>query len=111
MKRLFRKIENTPIHYFSDLFIVIMVSTWIISLPIVCIVATYSTIFLQDNSLWSEFTNLVAIPLTAGGAIWMIKNSVQHAIRNKQDKECEYDFASVETEEIEFEKPFESEEE
>ena len=110
MKKLVKKIKESPIRYFSDLFITVMVLAWVLSIPVVCLAAVFTTIFLQDTSLWTEFVNLITIPLTAGGAIWMIKNSVQHAIRNKQEKECKYDFPAVDTEEIEYEKPFESEE-
>lgn len=93
------RIENTlrgsPINYFSDLFIVAMVVAWIVTLIVMIAMAVYSTIVLGDNSVWSDVGSLVAIPLSAGGAIWMVKNSVQHAIANSQGRQAHMDFPKV----------------
>jgi hypothetical protein len=48
-----------------------------------------------DTSMWNYVATTVAIPLSAGGALWMIKNAVQHAIMNKQGKQCNPDFPTV----------------
>lgn len=90
-----KKIQKSPINYFSDLFIAAMVVAWIITIIIMIAAAIYSTIGLQDTSIWCEVGTLVAVPLSCGGAIWMLKNGVQHAIMNKQGKECPYDFPAV----------------
>lgn len=42
----------------------------------------------------------MTVPLSSGGAIWMIKNGVQHAIANNKGEKCEADFAMVEDTEI-----------
>lgn len=55
----------------------------------------YATFALSDVSMWSEVANLTAIPLSCGGAIWMIKNSVQHAIANSHGKHAPMDFPKV----------------
>jgi hypothetical protein len=116
---LFDKIRQSPINYFSDLFIIAMVLMWIadnVYQSIVATIVTISSIFLSfkvgssclDTSMWSSIGTNVAIPLSCGGAIWMIKNSIQHAIRNYKGKEAFKDFPSVhpdgEFEEIEIEK-------
>lgn len=90
-----KALVDGPINYFSDLFIVSMVISWIIVLIVMTIMAIYSTVMLSDNSIWSNVESLTAIPLTAGGAIWMVKNSVQHAIMNSAGKECKADFPKV----------------
>ena len=95
MKRLKEKLSKSCINYFSDLFIAAMVVTWIITIVFMIAFAIYSTLVWADNSSWSDLGNLVAVPLTAGGAIWMVKNSVQHAIANKQGRECPHDFAAA----------------
>ena len=102
-------LDNSPINYFSDLFIVAMVVGWIVVLLIMVVFAGYSTLRLEDSSMWSDVANLVASPLSCGGAIWMIKNSVQHAIANKQGKQCPQDFPAVNAgEDFDgFEKPME----
>ena len=116
------KLKESPINYFSDLFIVAMVSLWIfdcIYQSLVASAVTISSIILShstetscyDTSMWSSIGTNVAIPLSCGGAIWMVKNSVQHAISNYKGKQAKQDFPSVnpdgEYEEIEMEREME----
>ena len=113
------KLKESPINYFSDLFIVAMVSLWIFDCVYQSLVAsavTISSIILShstgtncyDTSMWSSIGTNVAIPLSCGGAIWMVKNSVQHAISNYKGKQAKQDFPAVhpdgEYEEIEIER-------
>ena len=112
------KIRKSPINYFSDLFIVAMVVMWIVDnvyQSIIASVVTVSSVILSnetgtncyDTSMWTSIGNNVAIPLSCGGAIWMVKNAVQHAISNYKGKEAKKDFPAVhpegEHEEIEME--------
>lgn len=90
-----KALEKSPINYFSDLFIVAMVLAWIVVLVIMIGMAIYSTVVLCDNMLWSDIANLVAVPLSCGGAIWMIKNSVQHAIAYNRGERAHMDFPKV----------------
>ena len=116
------KLKESPINYFSDLFIVAMVSLWIFDCVYQSLVAsavTISSIILShstgtncyDTSMWSSIGTNVAIPLSCGGAIWMLKNSVQHAISNYKGKQAKQDFPAVhpdgEYEEIEIEREME----
>lgn len=94
-KKMSDRIKQSPINYFSDLFIVAMVVIWLIAVFIMMVMAIYSTIVLKEVSMWSEVGTLVAVPLSCGGAIWMIKNSVQHAIMNKNGETCPHDFPAV----------------
>lgn len=115
---LLSKLQKSPINYFSDLFIVATVSMWIVDnvyQSIIATAVTVSSIILShqtgvtsyDTSMWASIGTNVAIPLSCGGAIWMLKNSVQHAISNYKGKEAKQDFPAVhpegEYEEIEFE--------
>jgi hypothetical protein len=90
-----KALRKSPINYFSDLFIVAMVLGWIVVLFIMVVVAIYVTLVNADTSMWSDIANLVAIPLSCGGAIWMIKNSVQHAIANNRGERAHMDFPKV----------------
>lgn len=92
-------LSKSPINYFSDLFIAAMVVGWIVVLVIMVIMAIYSTVAIQDTTVWAYVWELTGIPLTAGGAIWMVKNSVQHAIANNQGKRAPMDFPAVDTDE------------
>lgn len=100
------KLKRSPINYFSDLFIVAMVVMWIVDnvyQSIIATIVTISSITLSntvgmncyDTSMWTSIGTNVAIPLSCGGAIWMIKNSVQHAIRNYKGQEVKQDFPAV----------------
>ena len=117
-KTLISKLKQSPINYFSDLFIVAMVMMWIVDNIYQSIIATgvtVSSIILSiqtetncyDTSMWASIGTNVAIPLSCGGAIWMIKNSIQHAISNARGKRAHMDFpaahADGEDEEIELE--------
>lgn len=112
------RLKKSPINYFSDLFIVAMVVMWIadnVYESIIATIVTISSIMLSyetgmncyDTSMWSSIGTNVAIPLSCGGAIWMVKNSVQHAISNMKGKRAHEDFPAVnpegEYEEIELE--------
>lgn len=115
---LVSKLKRSPINYFSDLFIVAMIMMWIVDniyQSIIATIVTIASVILSsqtgmscyDTSMWASIGTNVAIPLSCGGAIWMIKNSVQHAISNYRGKEAVKDFPAVhpegEYEEIELE--------
>jgi hypothetical protein len=98
--RIIDKIKKSPINYFSDLFVSCMVVAWLFTLFIMIVMAIFATVKLEDPSIWSNIENLVTVPLSAGGAIWMIKCSVQHAIANSKGKNAKMDFPKVEDAEI-----------
>jgi len=103
------RLKQSPINYFSDLFIVAMVLMWIVDnvyQSIMASVVTVSSIVLSfqtgmncyDTSMWSSIGTNVAIPLSCGGAIWMVKNSIQHAISNYKGKQAAKDFPAIHAE-------------
>lgn len=105
-EKLLTKIRRSPINYFSDLFIIAMVSLWIFDCiyeSIIASVVTISSIFLSykvgancfDTSMWSSIGSNVSLPLSVGGALWMTKNAVQHAIRNRRGENAPEDFPAV----------------
>lgn len=118
IKKWISKLNKSPINYFSDLFIVSMVMMWIIDNvyeSVIATIVTISSIVLSyqtdtmciDTTMWSSIGSNVAMPLSCGGAIWMIKNSIQHAISNHRGERAHEDFPAVhpegEDEEIEIE--------
>ena len=123
-KSLTERIKQSPINYFSDLFIVAMVVMWIIDNVYQSIIATIVTVSsailslktgvsYYDTSMWASIGTNVAIPLSCGGAIWMIKNSIQHALSNRKGERAHEDFPAAhpegEHDEIELEKKGENE--
>ena len=118
--KLTDRIRKSPIKYFSDLFITAMVVMWIVDnvyQSIVATIVTLGSVILSyktgmncfDTSMWSSIGTNVAIPLSCGGAVWMVKNSIQHAISNYRGKRAHQDFPAIypegENEEIEIEEP------
>lgn len=118
VSKFISNVKKSPIKYFSDLFIVSMVVMWIVDnvyQSIIATIVTISSIILShtsstncyDTSMWASIGTNVAIPLSCGGAIWMIKNSIQHAISNYRGSRAYEDFPAVhpegETETIETE--------
>lgn len=117
-KGLFYKLRRSPINYFSDLFIVAMVVMWIVDnvyQSIIATIVTISSVIISnqtgmacfDTSMWASIGTNVAVPLSCGGAVWMVKNSIQHAISNYRGKRAHQDFPAIhaegEDEEIEIE--------
>lgn len=113
------KLNRSPINYYSDLFIVAMVLMWIIDNvyeSVIATIVTISSVILShelgiscyDTSMWSSIGTNVAVPLSCGGGVWMIKNSIQHAISYYRGKEAVKDFPAIhpdgEDEELEIEK-------
>ena len=107
------KLKNSPINYFSDLFIVSMVVMWIadnVYESVIATIVTMSSVALShetgiayyDTTMWSSIGSNVAIPLSCGGAIWMVKNSIQHAISNYKGKQAVPDFPAI-TPDLEYE--------
>ena len=99
-------LKKSPINYFSDLFIVAMVCMWIASniyQSLIASAVTISSIIMSfktgipsyDTSMWDSIGNNVVLPLSCGGAIWMIKNSVQHAIAYTKGRRAHQDFPAV----------------
>ena len=116
--KMIDKIRKSPINYFSDLFIVAMVMMWIVDnvyQSIIATIVTISSVVLScktgiscyDTSMWTSIGSNVAVPLSCGGAIWMIKNSIQHAISYSRGERAHQDFPAIhpegEDEEIELE--------
>lgn len=99
-------LKKSPINYFSDLFIVAMVCMWIadnVYQSLIASAVTISSIIMSfqtgipnyDTSMWSSIGSNVVVPLSCGGGIWMIKNSVQHAIAYSKNKRAHQDFPAV----------------
>lgn len=109
MNKLFNKLKESVINYWSDLFIVAMVVLWIadnIYESIIASVVTISSIILSfqvgyncfDTSMWSSIGSNIALPLSAGGVTWLLKCALQHYEANKQGKLAHQDFPSEEDE-------------
>ena len=97
-KSVKERLAKSPINYFSDLFVIAMVVAWIATIVVMTAMAIYATVVFQDTSIWAYVEALVAIPLTAGGGIWMIKNSIQHTIAYNRGERAHMDFPAADAE-------------
>ena len=79
------------IMYLSDLYVMVMVLGWVGGIILLSVCAVYAMLTYQDTSLFSNLTELITVPATAGGALWMIRCCVNHA-----KAEVEPDFPNVE---------------
>lgn len=106
LKKLWKKVAKSPINFFSDLFIVAMVTLWIVDIiweSSIATAVTISSIILSfrtgvqsyDTSMWPSIGANVSIPLSAGGALWMIKNAILHGVKAHKDKKVDIDFPPV----------------
>lgn len=109
MKKLFSKLKDSVINYWSDLFIVAMVVLWIadsIYESVIATIVTISSIYLSfqtgyncfDTSMWSSIGSNIALPLSAGGVTWLLKCAMQHYSANKQGKLAHQDFPNEDDE-------------
>ena len=100
-------LKRSPLNYLSDLMIVAMVVLWIFDSvweSIVASTVTLSSIVLSfqvgancyDTTMWSSIGANIAMPLTAGGLTWMLKNAGQHWIANKKGERAHEDFPNDE---------------
>lgn len=116
-KSFFVWLGESQINYFSDLFIAAMVLLWIADSVWEALIATVVTlssvavsVIAGENcyeiGMWSSIGANIALPLSAGGALWMIKNAVQHAIANSRNKECPHDFPDLEVDNPEMEEEY-----
>ncbi len=92
-------LNKSPINYFSDLFVIVMVLAWAIAILVMLLVGVFASEEVSNAAIWSSIDNMVTSPLSAGGALWMIKNGINHAIAGTQGKVAEKDFPNVEVEE------------
>ena len=89
------RLGESPINYFSDLFVMALVVLWIAATVVMTAMAIWATVCIADTSIWCEVGTLVAAPVTCGAGIWMVKNSVQHAIANNRGEQAHMDFPAV----------------
>ena len=92
---MIEKLKKSPINYFSDLFVIAMVVCWIAVILIMIVVGIFATACYADTSMWAYTADLVSTPIAAGCGMWMVKNTVQHAVMNYKGKQCPEDFPAV----------------
>ena len=78
MKKLGRAIM-----YLSDLYVMVMVLGWVFGIIFFAVCSIYAMINLSDTSIFSYLTELITVPATAGGSLWLIRCCVQHATADK----------------------------
>ncbi len=94
--RLFRGLQKSPIHYFSDLFMFSVVVIWLMVIVNMLAGAWVATVRNCDNSIWSDLGVLTAVPLSCGVAGWMARICINHHNANQQGKQAAMDLPDLE---------------
>ncbi len=90
-------LRKSPINYFSDLFIVVVVAAWFAIIAVMVLVG----IFLPDRAdatIWSSIEGMVTVPLSGGVTAWMLKNAAAHNNASKRGEVAAMDLADAEIE-------------
>ena len=84
------------IMYLSDLFVFLMVAAWIYVLVILSFAALYSMFKNGDTSIFTLLQEAAVLPLSVGGAIWLIRCAINHHNATRRGEHADYDFPNLE---------------
>jgi len=83
------------IMYLSDLFVFLMVFTWMYYILMSSPAAYIELLKYGSSDIFKELATVCTIPLTAGGVLWLIRVCVTHMNAQKKGKKCTPDFPNV----------------
>ena len=81
--------------YLSDVFIFLMVATWIFYIVNGTFAGWYELIVVQSTCIFTDLKDACTIPLTAGGVVWLIRCAVNHLNAAKNGEMLKYDFPNL----------------
>ena len=84
------------IMYLSDLFVFLMVAAWIYVLVILSFAALYSMFKIGDTAIFTLLQEAAVLPLSVGGAIWLIRCAINHHNATRRGEHADYDFPNLE---------------
>lgn len=84
------------IMYLSDLFVFLMVAAWIYVLVILSFAALYSMFKIGDTAIFTLLQEAAVLPLSVGGAIWLIRCAINHHNATRRGEHANYDFPNLE---------------
>lgn len=97
-KRSVWKKLSHAIMYLSDLFVFLMVVAWIYVIVILSFAGLYSLFRYADTSIFSLLQEAAVLPLSVGGAIWLIRCAINHHNATRRGKHADYDFPNIDEE-------------
>ena len=83
--------------YLSDVFIFLMVATWIFYIVNGTLAGWYELVVVQSSSIFTDLKDACTIPLTAGGVVWLIRCAANHFNAGKNGKKLKYDFPNLDS--------------
>jgi len=96
-KLIWSRIGNA-ILYASDLFILLMIITWIFYIVVSLPAAWLELIKYGSTGIFNDLKEACVLPLSVGGAIWLIRISITHHSANKNGKRLTPDFPNLDSE-------------
>ena len=73
------------INYLSDLFVFLIVLTWVFYIVNATVAGWYELIANQSSSIMSDLKDACTIPLTVGGVTWLLRCALNHMGARKSD--------------------------
>ena len=91
--RLIVKQLPHAINYLSDLFVFLIVLTWVFYIVNATVAGWYELIANESSSIMSDLKDACTIPLTVGGVTWLLRCALNHMGARKSDgKALQKDF-------------------
>lgn len=91
--RLIVKQLPHAINYLSDLFVFLIVLTWVFYIVNATVAGWYELIANQSSSIMSDLKDACTIPLTVGGVTWLLRCALNHmSARKGEGKALKKDF-------------------
>ena len=83
--RLIMKQLPHAINYLSDLFVFLIVITWVFYIVNATVAGWYELIANQSASIMSDLKDACTIPLTVGGVTWLLRCALNHMTARKKN--------------------------
>lgn len=93
-KEIWCKLGNA-IMYLSDVFVVLMIITWILYILISLPAAWIELFKYGTTTIFNDLKDACTLPLSVGGAIWMIRICITHHSAQKNGKKLTPDFPNL----------------
>ena len=90
-------LEQLPkaIVYLSDVFVFLIVLTWIFYIINGVIGAWYELVNIHSTTIFSDLKEACTIPLTAGGGLWLIRTAINHYHAGQKGHRLSFDFPNI----------------
>lgn len=93
-KSVFKQL-GSAIMYLSDVFVFLMVVTWVLYILLSIPAAWIELLKYGSTSIFSDLKDASVLPLSVGGAIWLVRVCITHNNAQKKGKKLTPDFPNI----------------